>query len=101
MVKSLAETWGLSFEGAAWHAKNCDIIRPEQADELVQEIRKPSLDLHAFEHEPDFYPPSLSHPELSSEAAALWQGWATLVVLDALESNTLSAGRVRELLTWG
>lgn len=100
MVKSLAETWGFSFEGAAWHAKNCGFIESEEADRLAGMPRKPLISLEDFELGENFHPPVMFHPELPEEAAPLWRGWASIVVLDALEKNLISVGRARELLTW-
>ncbi len=100
MVQAMAEYWGLSFEGAAWHAKNCGLIDTEEAERLAGLLRKPPISLEAFEFKEDFYPPNMLHTELPDRAAPLWQGWATMVVLDALEEGHISVGRARELLTW-
>ena len=101
MVQAMAEHWGLSFEGAVWHAKNCKIVQPAEAVRLAALPRKPVVSLGGFESEEDFYPPAMFHRDLPAKAAPLWQGWATIVVLDALDEGRISVGRARELLTWG
>jgi len=101
MVNALAETWGLSFEGAAWHAKNCGLIEPAEANRLAGMPKKPQISLADFETQIDFYPPAMVHPELPEEPAPLWQGWASFLVLEAVEEGHISIGRARELLTWG
>ena len=35
LVGELGRSWGLSFEGAAWHAKNLKLIDPKVAEQLV------------------------------------------------------------------
>ena len=100
LIKSLAETWGFSFEGAAWHAKNCGIIEPAEADRLANLPRKPAISLEAFKHNEEPCCPNMFHAELPEEAAPLWQGWACILALGALEEGLISVGRARELLTW-
>lgn len=101
MVNALAETWGLSFEGAAWHAKNCGLIEPAEADRLAGMPKKPQISLADFETQIDFYPLAMVHPELPDAPAPLWQGWASFLVLEAVEEGHISIGRAHELLTWG
>lgn len=101
IVNALAETWGLSFEGAAWHAKNCDLIEPAEADRLAGMPKKPQISLADFETQIDFYQPDMLNKELPKEPAPLWQGWASLLVIEAVDDGHISVGRARELLTWG
>ncbi len=100
MIKVLAETWGFSFEGAAWHAKNCGLIKPAEADRLAGMTRKPLISLEDFEFREDFYPPAMLHPDLPEKAAPLGKGQASIMVMEALEKDHISVGRARELLTW-
>jgi Zn-dependent peptidase ImmA (M78 family) len=101
MIQAMAEHWGLSFEGAAWHAKNCGLVEPEQAQQLARMPRKPLISLEEFDLQEQFYPPIMFDPELPEKAAPLWQGWASRLVLEALEDGHISIGRAREILTWG
>lgn len=101
MVNALAETWGLSFEGAAWHAKNCGLIESAEADRLARMQRRPEISLADFNTRIDLYPPAMVHSELPDASAPLWQGWASFLVLEAMEKGHISVGRARELLTWG
>lgn len=100
MVQALAETWGFSFEGAAWHAKNCGLIESAEADRLAELQRKPLISLGNFEVREDDYPLSMVHETLPEKTAPLWRGWASIVVLGALEEGHISLGRAREILTW-
>lgn len=100
LIRLMAEYWGLSFEGAAWHAKNCALIEPEEAERLAGMPQKPLISLQQFESLGDFFPPSMFHPELPEKPAALWRGRASLLVLQALDEGHISVGRARELLTW-
>ncbi|MBW2736292.1 MAG: ImmA/IrrE family metallo-endopeptidase [Deltaproteobacteria bacterium] len=100
LLVALAEAWGLSFEGAVWHAKNCGIIDPVEADSLAGMSAKPKMSLVNFQIHEDFYPPAMVHPELPEKAAPLWQGWASVIVIKAMEEGCISVGRARELLTW-
>lgn len=101
VVRALAEHWGLSFEGAAWHAKNCSLLAPELADKLASQTKGPRLNLEAFSATPAGGSPSPSHPELTDTVAEPWDGLATELVLAALEEGHVTVGRARELLTWG
>ncbi len=100
-VHALAKHWGLSFEGAAWHAKNCGIVESQAADKLATQPHRPPVDYSAFSTDPVWIPPAMIHQELPEQAAEPWDGWATQVVLDALAEGHISIGRARELLTWG
>lgn len=99
-IRRLAETWGLSYEGAAWHAKNVGIVPVHDAESQARSPRKPVVDLAAFEPGPTTTPPVMLHPELPEYAAPLWDGLATRIVVAAMEEGLISLGRARELLTW-
>ena len=98
--ENAASPWGFSFEGAVWHAKNCGLVEPELAEKLAGMPRRPLIPLEEFEPLEDFYPPAMVHPDLPERAAPLWQGWASVLVLEALEDGHISIGRACELLTW-
>jgi Zn-dependent peptidase ImmA (M78 family) len=101
LVKNLAECWGLSFEGAAWHAKNCRIVPADDAERLAHSKKKPRLDLARFTGVGvGSTPPAMIHAALPDEPAPLWDGWATEIVLSAMEDDHITVGRARELLTW-
>lgn len=105
VVRALAEHWGLSFEGAVWHAKNTTIIAGGVADRLVRS--GPSLDTEAEldeRFEPGARQPMRSTPlvdELAAEAADLWNGWALTVLADAVTTGDISLGRAMEIASWG
>lgn len=99
LVRALADHWGLSFEGAAWHAKNCHLIDGVAARRLAHLPRKPPID-YAADEMPPLIVPSAHHPDLPDEPAPLWTGLAARWVVAALAEGHLSLGRARELLTW-
>jgi Zn-dependent peptidase ImmA (M78 family) len=100
LVNELAAHWGLSFEGAIWHAKNCELISPEIADDLAAMDNKPSLPAERFDAEDGGASLLRAHPELQENPTPLMKGWATKLVLEALEESVISLGRAKELLAW-
>ncbi|MBN2496933.1 MAG: ImmA/IrrE family metallo-endopeptidase [Deltaproteobacteria bacterium] len=100
LVYELASHWGLSFEGAAWHAKNCDLIRAESAEDLARRPRKPRISYELFETVQTDVPPAMFHDLLPEDPAPLWQGWAAGIVIVSMEEGQITTGRARELLTW-
>ncbi len=100
LVVELASRWGLSLEGAVWHAKNSGLIAPEVADALLRRTLKAALPAEAFEQEDLSFPPVMVNPELPERASPLMEGWGASVVIDALEAGVISVGRANELLTY-
>lgn len=83
---SFAKYWGLSFEGALWHLKNCALM-PE---EVVHDLRKGPIEVVEF--------PGESSTGL--EEAGLVQGWARQLIDRAWHEGVISQGRRRELFEW-
>lgn len=100
LVRVLASHWGLSFEGAIWHAKNCGLIQPGIADELVATGFRVDLPADRFESRAVHPPGRGSHPELREDLTPLMDGLAAGLVFEALEDSAISLGRARELLAW-
>jgi Zn-dependent peptidase ImmA (M78 family) len=100
LVYQLAVHWGLSFEGAIWHAKNCELIESETANVLDAAQMQPYMPIDRFEREE--IGPSLlrAYPELRENLAPLMEGLATKLVVEALEDSVISFGRAKELLAW-
>jgi len=90
LVASLAQYWGLSFEGAAWHATHCHLIDEAQAQRFATSSNKPTL---SYPHEEPIAEPTES-------TAPLWQGLADQLVRSAVEKGHISPGRAEELLSW-
>ena len=99
-VVELAHHWGLSFEGAVWHAKNCGLIDPETADKIAMMPTQPELPSDEFESGDSGFPPSMVNPDLPDQVSPLMDRWATTVVVEALEASVISLGRAKELLLW-
>jgi len=99
VVRLLAAQWGLSFEGAVWHAKNCQVISPEKAEELAK-VSRPNIPYEQFEASSADVPPSRVHSSLPDRPTDLWEGWATETVLSALDAGYISVALANELLSW-
>ncbi len=100
-VSAIAEHWGLSFEGSVWHAKNCEILDPQVAAGLAAQPSRQWRAYEEFMEEPMWLPPAMVNDDLPKKAAELWEGWATELVLAALDEGHITVGRARELLSWG
>lgn len=87
LVTALARAWGFSDEGAAWHAKNCGLLSPEDAERLARQSRNPRVHLEDFERGPP-------------AGTSLWSGLADRIVTDAVAAGWITEGRARELRTW-
>jgi Zn-dependent peptidase ImmA (M78 family) len=100
LIYHLAAYWGLSFEGAIWHAKNCALIQSDTAEDLAANGIQPVMPMDEFEIE-KIDPLVLSdYPELQENLAPLMEGLAAKVVVEALEESVISFGRAKELLGW-
>lgn len=100
LVHEMAAYWGLSIEGAIWHAKNCSLIRSETADDLRNRDIPAILPLDKFERVGVDLSLLSAHPELLENVTPLMKGLATKLVLEALDCSAISLGRAKELLTW-
>ncbi len=100
LVIRLASQWGMSFQGANWHAKNCGLINPDIADQIDAMGKQPTLPAERFEANESGSSPLMAHPELPKDPAPLMEGWAARLVVEALEAHVISLGRAKELLAW-
>ncbi|MCC7385969.1 MAG: helix-turn-helix domain-containing protein [Deltaproteobacteria bacterium] len=96
IVSDLAREWGLSFEGAAWHAKNLRKITADDAERLISAPRRPNLD-GSFEREIARTPPSQFGVE--AEPTALVAGHLAERIIMACAEGVISKGRAAELLS--
>jgi Zn-dependent peptidase ImmA (M78 family)/transcriptional regulator with XRE-family HTH domain len=96
LVHELASTWGLSFEGAAWHAKNLDLIPVLAAERLVKAGRKPK---YAIEFEPKLVrtPPAMFGIEV--DPTPLTEGLLSETTLIACSEGLISQARAAEILS--
>jgi len=98
LLRSLARHWGLSFEGAAWHAKNVGLVEESAARVLLAEgASLPTRDARKFEHSAG---DALADADGAATRSAVFQGYAASLVRDALDVGSISAGRAEELLAW-
>lgn len=96
-VRDVAETWGLTYEGAVWHVKNAFAFREEWARNLLKtpESIAPTL---AFESAPARLPIADIGPNLS--VSPLVSGRIADLVVEAAKVEAISLGRAREILAW-
>jgi Zn-dependent peptidase ImmA (M78 family)/transcriptional regulator with XRE-family HTH domain len=98
---ALADYWGLSYEGAVWHAKNSGLISESDCTTILSYKPRPGeINADQFEPETPPAPPEMLNPSLPKRAGKMMEGLATNIVVDALEKETISIGRAREILTW-
>ncbi len=97
----LANHWGLSYQGAVWHATNTDLITSEEADRAARYRTPRGLKQAGFEAEGRGFSLQIVNDHLPSKPSPLMGGWASQVVIQALESSIISLGRAKELLLWG
>jgi Zn-dependent peptidase ImmA (M78 family) len=97
-VLALAKRWGLSWEGAVRHAKNCRLIQSATASRLVEES------VHS-EWRTEFEPGEVHRSNLPTiddiEISPLCRGHLADLVMEAYEAGAISRGRAREISTWG
>lgn len=100
-VIALARRWGLSFEGAAWHAKNCGLVQSRTAERLVNSPERPDQEWEReFESTPR--PTKAARDPLEVRSSTLFTGGVVRdLVLAALGTGEISEGRAREILGWG
>ncbi len=95
IVIELAEHWGLSLEGAAWHAKNLGLIDPSKVEQFRQEASRPGFETH-FEPDLPRTPPDLVGIE--AEPTDLVRGHLSELAIIAAEEGAISKGRAAEIL---
>ncbi|MBI4700344.1 MAG: helix-turn-helix domain-containing protein [Deltaproteobacteria bacterium] len=102
VVGAIARRWGLSYEGAIWHARNCRLIHVADAQHLVaRHSASPQLPwAHELEQPLPTAAPALVHAALPDRRSPIMDGAGASVVLAALDRAVISAGRAREILTW-
>lgn len=100
LVYDLGVYWGLSFEGAIWHAKNSELIQSETASDLDRQNIQRDMPVDRFEREERGSSLLSAYPELQENLAPLMTGLAAKLVIEALGDSAISFGRARELLAW-
>jgi Zn-dependent peptidase ImmA (M78 family) len=96
-VVALAEKWGLSFEGAAWHAKNLGLITAAMADKFARLQSRPRVEASGFERE--VYRTSPDQFGIEVEVSDLASGLFSERVIAACAEGLISKGRAAELLS--
>jgi Zn-dependent peptidase ImmA (M78 family)/transcriptional regulator with XRE-family HTH domain len=95
LVRRLAATWGLSFEGAVWHAKNAGLLAALDPDELLTWAKAASVD-GDFEHVPArHFTPDLVEAE---DIEPFVVGLLAELVVQAAQEDLITPARAREIL---
>jgi Zn-dependent peptidase ImmA (M78 family)/DNA-binding XRE family transcriptional regulator len=89
LALELGQTWGLSYEGAVWHAKNLELISPEVADGLQK--RKRVVRPQDFEE-------TVRRRPHEGEISTLARGLLSDAAIAAFEAGAISHGRLDEIL---
>jgi Zn-dependent peptidase ImmA (M78 family)/transcriptional regulator with XRE-family HTH domain len=95
----IARRWGFTSEGAIWHAKNCQVISAEMAEQLTRDLdwqRTTGQQQQDFEAELPRREPA--EYGLDTPISSLADGFIRELVLDAFEQSLISAGRACEVL---
>ena len=96
IVAELAEQWGLSLEGAAWHAKNLGLIPESKVKQFRDEALKRGYETR-FEPELPRTPPDLVGIE--GEPTDLARGYLSELAIVAAEEGAISKARAAEILS--
>jgi Zn-dependent peptidase ImmA (M78 family)/transcriptional regulator with XRE-family HTH domain len=97
IVLELAGTWGLSFEGAAWHARNLKLISIERAEALLRMGSKPPVQGRDFEMDLPRTPPD--YFGLEAQPTGLTEGLLSELTIMAAGDRVISKGRAEEILS--
>ena len=100
MVCELAHHWGLSVEGAIWHARNCELIGWDEALTLQKRKEQFTGAAPLFAQEE---PHSLHLETLAitpDEIPGFVAGWGASLIANAFDKGVISEGRAKELLAW-
>lgn len=97
-VTVLARRWGLSWRGAAWHAKNCRLISAENAEMFASKYFVGPRQDWQTDFEIEIFQEDL--PE-SIEMGPLYRGRFAALVYEAFEEGLISENRAKEILVWG
>lgn len=98
IVTDLAEIWGLSLEGAAWHAKNLGLIPESKVKRFRDEALKPRFETR-FEPQLPRTPPGLVGIE--GEPTDLARGYLSELAIIAAEEGAISKARAAEIVSLG
>lgn len=93
---TLAETWGLSFEGAVWHAKNLEFISPKTASQIIARHPRPKIDARGFE--PEIFRDAI--PNLEVEVSEFGRSALGDQAMRAMSREVISEGRAAEILAF-
>jgi Zn-dependent peptidase ImmA (M78 family) len=94
-VRRLASTWGLSFEGAVWHAKNAGLLLAHEPDELLQLAKSAPIDGDFEQQIPRSFTPEMIDAE---SIEPLVEGLLAERVIEAACEDIITPARAREIL---
>lgn len=103
-VLALSKHWGLSLEGAIWHAKNCGLIQSGSAKKLAESWRLDRARIAGSIEWSDSFESKSSYRAESTrgvDCSPLAKGSIERLVHEAAEAGAISEGRAKEILAWG
>jgi Zn-dependent peptidase ImmA (M78 family) len=95
LVLDLANAWGLSFEGAAWHAKNLNLLDPRVAEKLAA---GPKTQIRV-DFEPDLQRTPPDQFGIEVKATELSDGLLSETAIVACAEGLISRERASEILS--
>jgi len=98
IVTELGATWGLSFEGATWHAKNLQLISADVAERLLAGSGRRIVGEAEFEPVIPRTPPDQFG--LPARLTDLVTGYVAELTVRAFAEGIISRGRAAELLSF-
>ncbi|MDO9016321.1 MAG: ImmA/IrrE family metallo-endopeptidase [Deltaproteobacteria bacterium] len=96
-VRRLGESWGLSFEGAAWHAKNLRWCGHEEAAALIGEHRDVVI---STPFEPDVERVDASRAGIEVMRTPFSSSSLGDLAIEAAEKGDISSGRAAEIIAF-
>lgn len=95
LVRRLATTWGLSVEGAVWHAKNAGLLTATEPAELLTSVRGVPLDGNFEQPLARHFTPDMVEAE---DIEPLVEGLLAELVVEAAHEDLITPARAREIL---
>jgi Zn-dependent peptidase ImmA (M78 family) len=95
LVHRLATTWGLSVEGAVWHAKNAGLLEANEPDDLLPSARGVSVDGNFEQQVARRFTPDRVDAE---DIEPFVEGLLAEVVVEAAQEDLITPARAREIL---
>lgn len=99
-VTSLARRWGFSLRGAVWHAKNCNLLSAEAAEEMSRSLQDEEHDWRLDFETGGNDGEGIEFNVLGHDISPVVRGFLADLVAEAATTGVITRGRGREIATW-